>query len=81
MKKIINILIGTFMLVSLASCELAGLELQRDATFVPKATDNNVPMTAWEFIQSRPDLEAYLVYDQGGVLQTWSSDGFQVISR
>ena len=33
------------------------------------------------FIQSRADLEAYLVYDQGGVLQTWSSDGFQVISR
>ena len=56
MKKIINILIGTFMLVSLASCELAGLELQRDAKFVPKATDNNVPMTAWEFIQSRPDI-------------------------
>ncbi len=33
------------------------------------------------FIQSRPDLDAYLVYDQGGTLQTWSSDGFQVISR
>lgn len=33
------------------------------------------------FIQGRPDLEAYLVYDEGGVMQTWSSDGFQVISR
>ena len=33
------------------------------------------------FIQGRPDLEAYLVYDQDGTLQTWSSDGFQVITR
>ena len=33
------------------------------------------------FIQSRPDLDAYLVYDQGGEMQTWSSDGFQVTSR
>ena len=33
------------------------------------------------FIQGRPDLEAYLVYDEGGYMQTWSSDGFQVISR
>ena len=33
------------------------------------------------FIQARPDLEAYLVYDRGGEMQTWSSDGFQVTSR
>ena len=33
------------------------------------------------FIQGRPDLEAYLVYDDGGVMQAWSSDGFQVTSR
>ena len=29
-----------------------------------------------EFIQSRPDLEGCLVYDQDGVFQTWCSDGF-----
>lgn len=29
-----------------------------------------------EFIQSRPDLEGCLVYDEGGVFQTWCSDGF-----
>ena len=33
------------------------------------------------FIQSRPDLEAFLVFDNGGEMQTWSSDGFQVTSR
>ena len=33
------------------------------------------------FIQARPELEAYLVYDRGGEMQTWSSDGFQVTSR
>ena len=29
-----------------------------------------------DFIQSRPDLEGCLVYDQDGVFQTWCSDGF-----
>ena len=29
-----------------------------------------------EFIQSRPDLEGCLVYDEDGVFQTWCSDGF-----
>lgn len=29
-----------------------------------------------EFIRSRPDLEGCLVYDEGGVFQTWCSDGF-----
>ena len=33
------------------------------------------------FIQGRPDLEAYLVYDDGGEMRTWASDGFQVTSR
>ena len=33
------------------------------------------------FIQGRPDLEAYLVFDNGGEMQAWSSDGFQVTSR
>ena len=33
------------------------------------------------FIQGRPDLEAYLVFDDGGEMQAWSSDGFQVTSR
>ena len=33
------------------------------------------------FIQGRPDLEAYLVFDDGGEMKTWSSDGFQVTSR
>ena len=33
------------------------------------------------FIQGRPDLEAFLVYDDGGEMQTWASDGFQVTSR
>ena len=33
------------------------------------------------FIQGRPDLEAYLVYDDGGEMRTWASDGFRVTSR
>ena len=28
------------------------------------------------FLASRPDLEGCLVYDEGGVFQTWCSDGF-----
>ena len=31
---------------------------------------------AKEFISSRSDLEACLVYDDGGVFRTWCSEGF-----
>ena len=33
------------------------------------------------FIEGRPDLEAFLVYDTGSGMQTWSSQGFQVTLR
>ena len=31
---------------------------------------------AQEFISSRPDLEACLIYDQDGAFMTWCSEGF-----
>ena len=33
------------------------------------------------FILSRPDIEGFLVFDQGGQMSTWASDGFQVTLR
>lgn len=33
------------------------------------------------FILSRPDIEGFLVYDNGGQMATWASDGFQVTLR
>lgn len=33
---------------------------------------------AKEFILSRPDIEGYLIYDNGGVLETWASSGFRL---
>lgn len=33
---------------------------------------------AKSFIESRPDLEAYLVYDEDGVIKTWQSSGIRI---
>ncbi|MBQ7441979.1 MAG: hypothetical protein IJV52_10820, partial [Prevotella sp.] len=61
MKKIINILFGVVLLFGMTSCELFGLDYQEDADFVAKKTDNNVNMTALEFINSRPDIFSSLI--------------------
>jgi hypothetical protein len=29
-----------------------------------------------EFLESRPDLEGCLIYDDNGVFRTWTSSGF-----
>lgn len=34
---------------------------------------------AKKFISGREDLEGYLIYDENGSMQTWSSEGFNVI--
>ena len=28
------------------------------------------------FIESRPDLEGYLIYDEDGTMKEWASEGF-----
>ncbi|MBR5351929.1 MAG: hypothetical protein IK124_11955 [Prevotella sp.] len=61
MKKIINILFGVVLLFGMTSCELFGLDYQEDADFVAKKTDNNVNMTALQFINSRPDIFSSLI--------------------
>ena len=33
---------------------------------------------ARELIESRPDLEGYLIFDQDGQMSTWHSSGFQL---
>lgn len=35
--------------------------------------------SAKSFINSRPDLEAYLIYDDGGVMKEWNSAGFTIV--
>ena len=36
---------------------------------------------ARKFILSRPDLEGYLIYDEGGRMCTWTSDGFRLVQE
>ena len=41
------------VLLTLSSCEL---ELQTDAEYTGEALDPHINMTAWDYIQSNPDL-------------------------
>ena len=36
---------------------------------------------ARKFIQSSPDLEGYLIYDDAGKMCTWASDGFRLVQE
>jgi thiamine biosynthesis lipoprotein ApbE len=34
-----------------------------------------------KFIESRPDLEGYLIYDDNGTMTEWASPGFNLITQ
>lgn len=57
MKKIKEIIFGTFLIFGLTSCELFGLDLSESADYNAKDDNNElIQMTALEFIKSRPDI-------------------------
>lgn len=54
--KIRNILLYFSLLIGLSSCELFGLEFSQGADYDAKDSDNNVNMSAWEFMQAHEEL-------------------------
>ena len=62
MKKIIELICGLFLAFGFSSCELFGLDYSENADFNAKDSNNEqIQMTALEFIKSRPDIFSSLL--------------------
>lgn len=56
MNKIRNIILFACLLIGVSSCELFGLDFSEGADYDGNVPDNNVNMSAWEFMKAHEDL-------------------------
>lgn len=61
MKLIKHSICLAVTVLSLSSCTLFGLDLLESETFEGKKADNEINMSVWDFIQSRPDIFSVLI--------------------
>ena len=57
MKKLYSILMMGILVVLLSSCNLFGLELQRDAEYNYSPVQLTMDITAYEFIETRRNMD------------------------
>ena len=62
MKKLYSILMMGALFVLLSSCNLFGLELQRDAEYNYSPVQLTMDITAYEFIETRRNMDMFLLY-------------------
>ena len=65
MKSIKKIIFGLFCLatIGLTSCNLMGLDLQKDYDYKSTPTKLTMDMTAYQFIESRKNIDMSLLYE------------------
>ena len=80
MKKLYSILMMGALVVLLSSCNLFGLELQRDAEYNYSPVQLTMDITAYEFIETRRNMDMFLLYkaiEKAGYREAFEMNRFQ----
>ena len=81
MKSIKKIIFGLYCLatIGLASCNLMGLDLQKDYDYTSTPTKLTMDMTAYQFIESRKNIDMSLLYE--AINRVQYKDSFEIQNR
>lgn len=59
--KILKYIVFTLLIGGMSSCELFNLDFSESHNYVPKESSNEINISTWDFIKSRPDLFSTMI--------------------